>query len=487
MSINEQEKSLKAYKIDRAFLDILNLVMMDSPSVGLLPLSRFKLAIIGIFIFSLVLRFWKLTQFNVLVFDEVYYAKFANFYWLDKPFFGSHPPLGHYLIALGIWFGSLFPASPDTVNELTGSLRSTWSYRWLNALTGSFVPLLVGAIAYEWTARRRFTLIVMALAALDGLFLVESRYALNNIYLIVFGLLGHLFFFYYLNRGRGWYLTLAGIFLGCAGSVKWNGFAFLLGIYLFILVIFAQQAYYHFVNKTDAPPPLSPFQQAIAQTPITVLLADLVIFPLVTYCVIWIPHFMINPDYGFWGMQKEIWSYHRRIGNTPDVHPYCSPWYSWLVLWRPVAYYYATIHPHKLVQDVHSMANPLLLWFSSLSIFILLGTRVLQSFAKFKSAFLVNELTLYIGLNYAANLLPWLKISRCTFFYHYMAAYLFSWFALALILDSLFASKSKIERWFAGTTLGLIAISFLFWLPIFLGLPLLPQSFSLRMLFPSWI
>jgi dolichyl-phosphate-mannose--protein O-mannosyl transferase len=193
--------------------------------------SPFQWAIAVIFLLGLLLRFWKLSQFNVLVFDEVYYAKFANDYWLGKPFFPSHPPLSHYLIALGMAVGSLFPASPDTVNILTGSLHSTWSYRWLNALTGSFVPLLVGAIAYELTSRRRFTLIIMALAALDGLFLVESRYALNNIYLIFFGLLGHLYFFYFINRKKGWYLTLAGIFLSCAGTVKWNGFGFLLGIY----------------------------------------------------------------------------------------------------------------------------------------------------------------------------------------------------------------------------------------------------------------
>ncbi|MFM7577356.1 MAG: phospholipid carrier-dependent glycosyltransferase, partial [Microcystaceae cyanobacterium] len=87
---------------------------------------------------GLVLRFWQLSQFNVFVFDEVYYAKFANDYWLGKPFFPSHPPLIHYLIALGMALGSLLPTDPDTVNTLTGSLRSTWSYRWLNALTGSF-------------------------------------------------------------------------------------------------------------------------------------------------------------------------------------------------------------------------------------------------------------------------------------------------------------------------------------------------------------
>ena len=458
----------------------------------LLPFSRFKAAVVGIFLASLILRFWHLSQFNVLVFDEVYYAKFANYYWLDKPFFGSHPPLGHYLIAIAIGIGSLFPASPDTVNDLTGSLRSTWSYRWLNALTGSFVPLLVGAIAYELTSRRRFTLIIMALAALDGLFLVESRYALNNIYLIFFGLLGHLYFFYFLNRQKGWYLTLAGVFLGCAGTVKWNGFAFLLGIYLWVLVIWGQKFYEHFFNKTSEPNPL---KSAIASIPFLSLIANLVLVPLITYSVLWIPHFMMNPEYGFLGIQKEILSYHERIGNSPDVHPYCSPWYSWLILWRPVAYYYETRGVNGIVYDVHSMANPILLWFSSFSMLILIGGKFLSFFPKFER-FKVPELSaetssntiiLYIGLNYFANLLPWLKISRCTFFYHYMPAYLFSWFALAFILDNLLNRPKKIERWLGMGVMGLILLGFIYWLPVFLGLPLLPQAFYLRMLLPSWI
>ncbi|WLT40117.1 phospholipid carrier-dependent glycosyltransferase [Synechocystis sp. B12] len=83
--------------------------------------------------------------------------------------------------------GQVFPVNPEQVNDLTGAVRSTWSYRWLNALTGATIPLLLGAIAYLLTQRRLVTLLTMGLVALDGLFLVESRYALNNIYLVFLG------------------------------------------------------------------------------------------------------------------------------------------------------------------------------------------------------------------------------------------------------------------------------------------------------------
>ncbi len=45
---------------------------------------------------------WQLERFNTLVFDEVYYAKFANDYLTKTPFFNAHPPLSQYIIAIGI-------------------------------------------------------------------------------------------------------------------------------------------------------------------------------------------------------------------------------------------------------------------------------------------------------------------------------------------------------------------------------------------------
>ncbi|MCX7592344.1 MAG: phospholipid carrier-dependent glycosyltransferase, partial [Fischerella sp.] len=138
----------------------------------------FWIGIAGIFLLSLVLRFWGLGRFNTLVFDEVYYAKFGNNYLTHTPFFDGHPPLGKLIIALGIWLSSHVPFGQDTVNGLTGSLRPPWSYRWINALFGSFIPLIVTGIAYQLSYRRSFALLAGLFTACDGIFIVESRYAL---------------------------------------------------------------------------------------------------------------------------------------------------------------------------------------------------------------------------------------------------------------------------------------------------------------------
>ncbi|QHU99088.1 phospholipid carrier-dependent glycosyltransferase [Synechocystis sp. CACIAM 05] len=470
-----------------------------------LRLTPFTTGIVAIFLFSLVIRFWNLGQFNQLVFDEVYYAKFASDYWLGNDFFPSHPPLSHYLIALAMGLGQVFPVNPEQVNDLTGAVRSTWSYRWLNALTGATIPLILGAIAYLLTQRRLVTLLTMGLVALDGLFLVESRYALNNIYLVFFGLLGQALVLWHLRQGKLWQLILGGISLACAGSVKWNGFAFLLGVYLLWAIAwvkpFFNQGWAKGERQANSLQPLDRdgennqgfLSRWLIISPLQFALW-LVLVPAITYSVIWIPHLLMNGEYasleGFWRIQRETWQYHRRVGNSPDIHPYCSPWYSWLVMARPIAYFYQKSGQFGLINDVHAMANPILLWFSTGAMALLTGTVIWQKIRQFSSQTInapLRGITLYIAVNYAVNLLPWLGISRCTFFYHYLPAYAFSILALALILETLLDSPRHSHNVIAWTVLTLVAIAFWYWLPVFLGLPLTPRGFALRMLFPSWI
>lgn len=504
------------------------------------PLFRripwFPLGMTGIFIFSLFLRFWKLTQFNTLVFDEVYYAKYANDYLIGVPFFQSHPPLSQYLIAFGIWFGSHFPASPDTMNDLTGSMRSTFSYRWLNAFTGSFVPLIVGAIAYQLSDRRSYAFIAALFIALDGLFLVESRYALNNIYLILFGLLGQLCFLLAIKNQRyqNLKLILCGIFLGCTASIKWNGLGFWLGIYfvlgfifivklatywiLFILdLIFitksSQNRNNQFTLKLSRRINLRLKRLRIVEKKITRvylklkrigaensifsnflslgflrLFLALFIIPILTYVLLWIPHLIINPQYNFWQVHREIYSFHHRIGgNSPDVHPYCSPWFTWLILWRPVAYFFESkvINGKNVIYDVHSMGNPILWWLSFAAILIIFALFLQQILYK-KNELYNPSLFIYIILNYFVNLLPWLNISRCTFLYHYMASYTFTVLSLAWLVDQWINKQTSFEKRTGIIIVTLVVLAFIHWLPIYLGLPLSDWGFKIRM-FPNWI
>ncbi|HEY9820398.1 MAG TPA: phospholipid carrier-dependent glycosyltransferase [Candidatus Sericytochromatia bacterium] len=471
----------------------------------------FSIGMTTIFLVSIALRFWGLGRFNTLVFDEVYYAKFANNYLTRTQFFNAHPPLSQYIIAIGIWIGSHLPVGQDAVNGFTGSLRTTWSYRWLNAFTGSFIPLVVATLAYQLNHRRSFAFIAALFAATDGLFLVESRYALNNVYLVILGLLGQVFFLMALGqqKGRRWIsLALSGVFFGASACIKWNGLWFLLGAYGIWAAAWVMQWCQRMrkdVTDSSRRHPLPPLQNLV-QLNFLHILGNFAVIPAVTYSLLWIPHLKMNPTPGFWEAQQEILEFHEKIGSSPTVHPYCSSWYSWILMWRPVAYFYQTARDTieqvpaypplpadvgRVIYDVHAIGNPFLWWLSTAAILlllILLTQRFVEG-AGWKFPLTPQTwIALYLVVNWLANLLPWVRVTRCTFLYHYMGASVFSGLALAWLVDRWLTYRDKPQYRSAGVTvICVVLLAFVFWLPIYLGLPLSAADYHLRMWFSSWI
>ncbi|MBV6625650.1 MAG: phospholipid carrier-dependent glycosyltransferase [Rivularia sp. (in: Bacteria)] len=507
----------------------------------------FKIGMLAVLLLSLGLRFWGLGRFNTLVFDEVYYAKFAQNYLSQNQFFDGHPPLGKYIIAIGMWLSDYFPFWQDTVNVLTGVARSPWSYRWINALFGSFIPLIVAGIAYQLSYRRSFAFLAGLFTACDGIFLVESRYALINQYIVIFGLLGQWLLLIALGKTkkqRKLYLILSGISFGAAIATKWNGLFFLIGIYLNWILAWLKQYFtaQDRENSTNIVLETDPYYistaelknstatltapqrtiekalilplQKIGQLKVFTAAFYLGIIPLITYSLIWIPHILQNSKYGFIEVHNQILSFHGRLGgNTSEIHPYCAAWYKWPLLTRPIAYFYQTAtnarepvsiigpplpsNTGKVIYDVHAMGNPLLWWFGFAALLFLIVAVLLkqiiipslqQQRLSFNSSFSVDTgIALYLLLNYAANLLPWVKVNRCVFIYHYMTAVVFAFMALAWLIDKCLRSYNLEFRAFGLTVVLLIIIAFIFWMPIYLGLPLSADAYRLRMLFSSWI
>jgi dolichyl-phosphate-mannose-protein mannosyltransferase len=493
----------------------------------------YRIGLVGIFLLSLTLRFWGLDRFNTLVFDEVYYAKFGHNYLTHTPFFDGHPPFGKYMIALGMWLGSHVPFWQEPVNGMTGSLRSPWSYRWMNALSGSFIPIIIANIAYQLSYRRSFALLAGLFTALDGMFIVESRYALINIYIVLFGLLGHLLFLLALakQQKRQLYLVLAGIAFGASCATKWNGLFSLFGIYVIWSFSWIYQLFTHRNQTKDIIKNLFTFNiinssnqqsiniidplplQKLTQINFWQFILSLGIIPVAVYSLLWIPHLQMNPKYGFIAVHKEILGFHEKLGgNSPTVHPYCAAWYKWPLLSRPMAYYYQTAQSitdplpvlgpplpsgtGKVIYDVHAIGNPFLWWFGFASILFLLGmllTSVVIPVIKQRRLSLPENIptdswiALFLVVNYAVNLLPWVKVTRCVFIYHYMTSVVFAFLAIAWFVDQCLHSYHRSLRAVGISISFLIIAAFVFWMPIYLGLPLSPEGYRLRMWFSSWI
>jgi dolichyl-phosphate-mannose--protein O-mannosyl transferase len=503
------------------------MLSFSKPETGLQ--RWFPLGLLGLLIGSLALRFWGLERFNTLVFDEVYYVKFAHNYLTQTPFFDGHPPLSKYLIAIGIWIGNQLPIGREAVNSEAGAAYSTWSYRWLNALLGALIPLVVSGIAYQLTRRRSYALLAGGLTALDGMGLVESRYALNNVHLLLLGLLGLWFLLLALDRvspiARSGWLIASGVAFGASASIKWNGLWFLLGAY----GVWAAAWVVRWARSLDTttPPEVAWTEPEHDRSPLSrltriswwQLLLNLAVIPFVTYFLIWLPHLQLNAKAGiwqdFWTLQQQILEYHQRVGSDPTVHPYCSTWFSWLVMWRPVAYFYqvtaagaplpdgkSTLVPSegRVIYDVHSMGNPILWWLSTAAIAIVLLVLIQHwvewvmlkrqnSLAAQRSELAPIDLWLlvFLAVNYLANLLPWVRVSRCVFLYHYMGASIFAMMALAWFVDRWLRMNEPRFRMMGISVLLLVFLGFWFWLPVYLGLPLTPAEFRLRMIFPTWV
>lgn len=468
--------------------------------------NSFRLLLVGIVIFSTVLRFWGLARFDVLIFDEVHFANFAQDYLNNTHVFDAHPPLGKYFIAFGIWALGFNPVG----------------YRWINALVGSFIPVLLIAIAYKLTGNRKYALLAGFFASLDGLLLVESRHALLNTYLIFFGLLGHLFFLITLCK-EGWrkwfFLTLTGIFLGATVSVKWSGLSIIIAIYATWLTIYLIKKLFseNLIFTSDYSKEtkfLSPLEQID-----TIKIYHLLYLPLIMYSVYvlsWQPHLKQNPG-TIKEIETQIYTFHKSFANKPEEHPYTSPWYSWPIMFRPVSYFYETVKDPKeivptgkkpiafnqatLVYDIHAMGNPLLYLLALVSLLWVTFTLIEKTFLLIKSFLFFEDsdnkkyllainffVPLYLIISYSANLFSWAGVSRFTFLYHYIPASTFSFLAAAWVLEHyLLSNNEKLAKNLALLIICIIFLGFLFFLPVYLGLPLSPRGFSLRMWSPSWV
>jgi len=420
------------------------------------PQANVSIALLGLALFTILTRFWGLDRLAPIVFDEVYYPKFAQNYLQGEPFFDAHPPLGKYLIALGI---HLFGYNP-------------FGYRCITALAGALVPLVTFGLVYQldnWqrtSSRLRWAFLAGLFTALDGLLLVESRYGLINIYVVLFGMGSQLCLVVALQpqRRRWLWVIAAAVMLGSAASVKWSGLAYLVG--WGSIVILARFKYGQKLSLAQA--------------------LTLLIVPFGVYLPIWIPHLLLNPEMNLLEIHQNILAFHQNlgVGKTEPIHPYCSSWWTWLWTIRPISYFYKQL-PNGNVIDVVAMGNPFLAWIGSIAILgglpfgIWLKTTRQRVFDLHSSFYLVTS--------FAGHLLPWSLSKRCTFIYHYMPASVFAFMSIALIVDWLWRQEAKYLKNCARSIVAISIAGWIFWLPFYLGLPISPLEFRLLMWFPSWI
>ena len=413
-------------------------------------------------LFALVLRLLNLGTPKGFVFDEVYYVDGARDYLKYgvevtgvDPEFVVHPPVGKWLIALGI--------------KIFGDNEFGW--RFMGALLGSVMVILIALIAQRLFRNSFLTISASALLAMDGLALVHSRTALLDIYLSFFILLATYFF---VMRWHWW----AGVALGLAIATKWSG--------LYFLALFAAIALYRaFTHHTG--------RELIKPTLKTVL--QYALLPISIYLSSWSGWFLSSRGWARDHSANVITSfihYHSQMlgfhTGLVEKHAYqANPW-SWLVMGRPTSFYYQspkTCGADNCAQEVLALGTPLLWWLGAIAVAVVIGFWI-NSFAQKRYEPSLNLIIAGI----AAGYLPWFFFQKRTVFSFY--AIVFEPFLILAIIYCTYLAlihfKNSRNAYIFIVTIGVaIFINFIYFLPLFTADVITYDSWQARMWLPSWI
>jgi len=452
----------------------------------------------SILFISFTTRFLYLGEIPGPVFDEVFYPMYGYNYLTDQQFFYAHPPLGNYILAATIWIYHQLPwVEINSLSTVSFEELPTLSYRWLNAILGSLLCVLSYILSQKLFKNKKFSLLVCFFVAIDGSLLVDSRVGLINIYLVFFGLCALICAAnakFFDLQSKHW-LLLCGVFIGLAASIKWNGLGYLLTILTFMAFVISVRK----INAFRLNQPIKEVEQ------LNILVGNNVrfswehvlyflIIPLIVYSLIWFPDLRFNTDYNFLEKHQQLLGYHQ-ITVTEDEHPYCSKWYSWPFMIRPIGYYFYSYEIGNLgnkttmFQDIHLFPNPPLYWFSTIAIFLMSLEWLKLIWRWIREKTVSNKLffSTFILCGYSANLLPWAWVSRCTFLYSYQPSSIFAFIALAWYLAHFMSAESIKYRILCWGIIIIIIAAFFYWLPIQTGIPLESDSFFQRIWFRSWI
>ena len=404
--------------------------------------------IAAILTFALSIRLWRLSLPTGYIFDEVYYAKNANSLLssaveLDaqgQAEFVVHPPFGKWLIAIGIRFFG---------NEEFG-------WRFASAIFGTLSILLIYLIVKKLFNSEFLSITASLLMAFDGLNLVMSRVALLDIFLMFFILLS----IYFLITNNLW---LSGSAIGLAISIKWSA-AFLIPLVILFVVIYNKVTFRNLYK----------------------VISQFTLLPISIYFASWSGWIFSSQG---WARQSEsnvfasLWNYHLQIldfhQGLDDKHAYqANPW-SWLVLGRPTSFYYESpsdCGAEKCAQEILAIGTPLLWWISIFAVAITFG-------------FLVTKLeraAAIILLGFAGTYLPWFFIqSRTTFYFYSISILPFLILALIYCFNQLL-NIANYKKYIISFVI-LVAINFIYFLPIYLGISIPYSQWLSRMWFESWI
>lgn len=489
-----------------------------------------------------VLRFWRLGEPHRLVFDETYYVKQAysllalgfEAVWGDdanaafeagdtsllgtKPEYVVHPPVGKWLIALGMHLG--------------GGVESSFAWRLASAVAGTLAVLLVARAGRRLFASTAMGALAGLLLAVDGEAIVHSRTGLLDNFLMVFVLGAFAALLVDRERARRrladlaavaidageplrygpalgprWWRLLAAVLLGLATGTKWSGIYFVVVFGLMSVVWDATARRAVGVRRW----PLGWFARDAVPAGLSVVTVTLGVY-LATWTgwfrsegawrrqwaeghpgegVQWLPPALRS----LWQYHVEMWHFHTTLTSE---HTYAAHPLGWIVQWRPTSFFYpdsvskdltsaesiVACGAERCSQAITSLGNPVLWWAGAAALVVavvigLLRWRDWRAFAAISGTL--------------AGWLPWFAYAHRTIFTFYSIAFT-PWVVLTLVwaVDAFWRTagdergRRLTRRWIVGLVALIVVVSAFFY-PIWTAWVIPYDLWRLHMWLPSWI
>jgi dolichyl-phosphate-mannose-protein mannosyltransferase len=445
---------------------------------------------------------------NGQVFDEIYFPvdAYNDIKGIEQcrpttancrfNYFDPEPPLAKMFIAAGEWGYGWYRAHFEGASGDYIDLGfNTFGWRIAACIFGTLCIPMMYLFARRLWPKRLFAIAAATLVCFDGVFFIQSRIGMIDIFPVFFILLSYFLYLVHIQsrtpRASLVSLVALGVVLGIGIASKWIVLAAFASI-VFLMIVRAIRRNVDF----HLGPPGDPIWSwgrgegsAVpggARLPIYLAVAAvaLVAIPIVIYVESWYPFFARGQFHNLADLieyQRQSFTYHATLKAT---HPYGSPWWSWPLLARPVLYYaeYTNLGidhwtGQQLIARMSNLGNPWI-WWTSLPCVISLPYFIVRHRSFPATVILLGFVTQY---------LPWSQISRVIFMYHMFGGLIFMILALAFVLAHFAAQLSSPGRLLLmANHLGIAVLFFFYFYPVWTALPISGPAYFLGPQTPPW-
>jgi dolichyl-phosphate-mannose--protein O-mannosyl transferase len=382
-------------------------------------------------------RVWKLGFPGQRVWDEIYFPVMARKFLEGTYQFDLHPPLGKFIIAVGI---AVFGDTPI-------------GWRVMPLLFGCAMIPLGAALGWYLMREKVAALLLAAFIAGETFLIAYSRIGIMDGILVFFTLATLLAALRVERRSQ---VIWVAVLLGLAISVKWA---------VFMVVV---PVGYVLWRKGF-------FREFVASLWVSAVLYIVIVYIGALVAV------TTNP----WEAWQWTWSWHLKAAEKITAaipNSWGSPWWSWPLMLRPIRLSNLFATASGDLQVISTLGNPVLWYGSTLAVVAGIVEAARRLVARKPIA---DDPLVPILLGYVFLLLPWIPGTRIPYIYNYLPSYAFALMALVYWLVRLW-KRPPWGPWVVVAFTALALAATIFFLPLAMGLPLSPEAMQRRVWMDSW-